>query len=76
MIRLPASPLVMKALEIAERRLGMDELSRRLRAPAALILDWRMGLAPMPDRKWFRMIDLLTELDPAWIDWDEAQLPK
>ena len=69
MNRMPVSPLVMRALELAESRLGMEELSRRLGAPATTILDWRMGLATMPERKWFRLVDIVMDLQP---DWDKG----
>ena len=66
MNRMPVSPLVMKALELAENRLGIDELSRRLGAPETTIRDWRMGFATMPERKWFRLVDIVMDLQPGW----------
>ena len=68
MNRMPASLLVMKALEVAEKKLGMEELSRRLGAADTTIRDWRMGLATMPERKWLRLVDILVDLDPNWDD--------
>ncbi|HKU45674.1 MAG TPA: hypothetical protein VJQ58_02245 [Burkholderiales bacterium] len=69
MNRMPASPLVMRALEVAENRLGMEALSRRLGAPETTIRDWRMGFATMPERKWFRLVDILMDIEP---DWDKG----
>lgn len=66
MNRIPASPLISRGLEIAERVLGMDELSRQLGAPDSTIRTWRMGHASMPDRKFLKLVDILTDLDPNW----------
>jgi len=66
MNRMPVSPLVMRALELAENRLGIDELSRRLGAPETTIRDWRMGFATMPERKWFKLVDIVMDLQPGW----------
>ena len=57
-----------KGLEIAEKRLGMEELSRRLGAPEPTIRAWRFGHATMPEYKFLRLVDILTELDPDWTD--------
>ena len=73
MNRVPVSPLVMKGLEIAEKHLGMDELSRRLRAPADLVRAWRFGHTTMPEYKFLALVDILTDLDP---DWTEQAKPK
>jgi hypothetical protein len=71
MKRIPASPLVTKALEIAEKRLGRDELVRRLGAPDSTIKAWRFGHATMPEYKFLRLVDILTDLDPNWQDLGE-----
>jgi hypothetical protein len=76
MNRLPASPLIFRALDVAEKHLGIEELSRRLVAPESMIRAWRFGHATMPEYKFLRLVDIITELDPSWIDWDEAQPPK
>lgn len=73
MRRLPASPLIERALQIAERRLGLEELSRRLVAPETTIRAWRLGYASMPEYKFLRLVDLLTELDPSWLDSDKPR---
>ena len=26
----------------------------------------------MPEYKFLRLVDILTELDPSWVDWDKA----
>jgi hypothetical protein len=70
MQRLPASPLIARALEIAEKRLGMTELSVRLGSPASSIEAWRVGHATMPEYKFLRLVDILTELDPSWNEWN------
>ena len=63
----------MKALQVAEVKLGMEELSRRINAPAEQIRGWRMGRATMPERKWFMLIDILLDVDP---NWDEMTKPR
>ena len=67
------SPLISRALEIAERILGTDELCRRLRATHESVRAWRAGMATMPQYKFLQLVDLLTELDPAWRNSDDAQ---
>jgi hypothetical protein len=68
--RLPASPLIARSLEIAEKKLGWRELASRLQAPEETIRAWRDGHATMPQYKFLRLVDILTELDPSWRDWD------
>ena len=59
-------PLVSKALQIAEMRLGMDALTEELAASAEEIEAWRMGRAPMSERKFQLLADLVAALDPNW----------
>jgi transcriptional regulator with XRE-family HTH domain len=66
MNRLPASPLITRALTIAEQRLGMDELAARLGATSDTIRIWRNGHASMPERKFLKLIDIITDLDVDW----------
>lgn len=68
MHRLPASPLISKGLEIAERKLGMTELSVRLGSPAGTIKAWRLGHSAMPEQKFKLLVDLLLEIDPTWME--------
>ena len=75
MNRLPASPLITRALIVAEKHLGLAELSRRMVVPEATIHAWRAGHATMPEYKFLRLVDILTELDPSWTDWDEFKPP-
>jgi hypothetical protein len=49
MHRLPASPLVTKGLEIAEKRLGTTELANRLRTTPDIVRAWQMGHVTMPE---------------------------
>jgi hypothetical protein len=65
--RLPVSPLVLRALEISEKRLGIGGLCSRLGATPSTIQAWRLGDAEMSDREFLKLVDLLTELDPAWM---------
>ena len=69
----PAASLVKHALEVAEKRLGIQELSRRFSAPDATVRAWRDGLAAMPKPTFLLLVDVLTELDPTWKDWDEGR---
>jgi CheY-like chemotaxis protein len=68
MNRLPVSPLVKRALDIAEKHLGLQELCARLGAHETSVHSWRFGHAEMPHQKFLLLVDLLTELDPKWSD--------
>lgn len=68
MNRIPVSPLISRGLEIAQQRLGTDELCKRLGAPAALIQAWQFGYTPMPENKFLELVDVLTGLDPNWAE--------
>jgi hypothetical protein len=65
--RLPVSPLVLRGLEIAEKHLGMEELSKRLNTTPTIIEMWRFGHAEMPARDFLNLVDLLMDLDPGWM---------
>ena len=73
MNRLPVSPLIARALEVAEKRLGMKELSERLGSPASSIQAWRMGHATMPEYKFLKLVDIITELAIAWDEWNPKE---
>jgi len=62
------SSLISRGLEIAEKRLGIDELTVRLNAPETSIRAWRLGHASMPEYKFLKLVDILTEIDPDWTD--------
>lgn len=66
MHRMPANPLIARGLEIAEKKLGIVELSVRLGSPVGSIKAWRTGDATMPERKFLALVEILTELDPSW----------
>jgi CheY-like chemotaxis protein len=68
MNRLPTSPLISKGLELAERHLGIEELSRRLQASETMIRSWRFGEGTMAQDVFLRLVDILTEIDPQWTD--------
>ncbi len=63
---LPAAALVRRALQRAERILGLKELALRLRATEATVMAWRDGHASMPERKFLSLVDLLDEIDASW----------
>jgi hypothetical protein len=71
--RLPTNPLVARALDVAEKRLGIDELCRRLIVNEATIRGWRFGHTTMPEYKFLLLIDILIDIEPSWVDWDEAK---
>ena len=62
------SPLASKALEIAERHLGLDELCRRLEVSETTVRSWRFGDGIVPEDKFLRLVDILTDLDPSWTE--------
>ena len=68
MNRLPASPLITRGLELAEKHLGLKELCERLGSPEGSIRAWRMGHATMPENKFLRLVEILSEIDPSWTD--------
>jgi hypothetical protein len=66
----PESPLIARALEVAEKRLGIVELSNRLGVSDATVRAWRFGNTPMPDPKFLALVDVLTDLAGAWDEWN------
>ena len=63
----------MRALDVAEKRLGMDELSRRLEAPDTMIRAWRFGHATIPEAEFLKLVDILTELAVSWDEWNPKE---
>src|SRR3954464_11902198 len=66
MNRLPISPVVKRALEIAEKHLGLEELCARLVAHEMSVHSWRFGHVEMPNEKFLLLVEILTDLDPQW----------
>jgi len=71
-IRTP-SPLISRALDVAVKRVGMDQLSKRLGVPVSTIETWRLGGLVMPQADFLRLIDLLTTLEVRWSEWNPEQ---
>ena len=71
MNRLPASPLVMRAISVVERKIGIAELAVRLKVPEDLVKAWRDGHATMPERKFLMLVDVLNHIVPSWETWDQ-----
>jgi|SRR6185295_12030734 len=71
---LPAHNVVMRALEVAEQRLGPDELQRRLKASARTISAWRSRRVSMPVRKYIALVDLLSLIEPDWVLQGSARI--
>jgi hypothetical protein len=76
MNRVSPNPLVQRALSVVEKKIGTEELCRRLDATEHLVRAWQLGHAAMPEPKFLRLVDILTELDTSWMDWDEAKPQK
>jgi hypothetical protein len=72
MNRLPANPLIAQGLEIAEKQLGIAELSLRLGSPVSSIHAWKLGHASMPENKFLLLVDILTQIDPQWNEPDKG----
>ena len=66
MQRLPASPLITRALEAATTHLGIAEVCKRLNATETMIRAWADGHATMPEHTFLRLVDILMDLDPKW----------
>jgi hypothetical protein len=66
MNRLPVNPLIERGLEMAEQRLGMGELCKRLDSPSSSIEAWRLGHTTMPDGKFLLLVEVLMQIDPHW----------
>ena len=67
MDRRPVSPLVARALKIAEKHLGIAEVAKRLGATESTVTSWQLGLAEMPDREFLLLADLLNEIGEPWL---------
>lgn len=66
MNRLPVSPLVTRGLELAEARVGLEELCKRLDCVPTEIDAWKNGAVEMSDKKFLELIDMLNDLAIAW----------
>lgn len=64
------SPIVTRVIEVIADKLGLEEASRRVNVPEALLMAWRDGHATIPREKFLRLIDLLLELNIGWDDWN------
>lgn len=56
-----------RLLREAVRRLGVDRVSKRLRASPEVLDWWLRGLARMPDRKLLPLADLLDEVADKYL---------
>ena len=63
----PTPPLITLGLPIAENRLGIEAVCHRLGVPEPMIRAWHLGSTSMPKRRFQLLVDLLTELDHAWV---------
>ena len=51
-----------RLLNMAEKRIGLAELAKRLKAPEHLVEAWIKGHATMPERKLLLLADLAESL--------------
>jgi len=65
------SPLLLRALDIVEKHLGVEEVARRLGVSPKEIELWRSGRREVPDALFLLLVDLLIDIDPKWLDKDE-----
>jgi hypothetical protein len=49
-------------LESAAKRIGREELAKRLNVPDHLLTAWMSGHASMPERKFLQLADLIEQL--------------
>jgi hypothetical protein len=70
MKRMTRSPLIARALDVAEKYLGRTELSRRMGVSDAIIQAWRGGYLGMSNSDFLRLIDIITSLDVRWEEWN------
>ena len=73
MKRMTTSPLIDRALDVAEKHLGMAELSRRMGVPETTIQAWRGHHLAMPQSDFMRLIDIITGLEVRWSEWNPEQ---
>lgn len=50
---------------MAAKRIGREELARRLNVPDTLLTAWMSGHAAMPDRKLLVLAELIDQLGDA-----------
>jgi hypothetical protein len=70
MQRMTRSPLIARALDVAEKYLGRTELARRMDVSEAIIQAWRAGHLGMSNSDFLRLIDIITRLDVRWDEWN------
>jgi len=58
--------LVRLALAAAEKKLGMEMLARRLKAPETTVRAWRDGHSAIPQAKLAMLVDVMSDVDPHW----------
>jgi hypothetical protein len=56
----------MRALAVAEKRLGIYELCYRLDFPEAAVRAWQSGAIEMPDKDFLHLIDLVIDVEPGF----------
>jgi DNA-binding transcriptional regulator YiaG len=60
-----SNPLVRHVLDLAETRLGMTEVARRLEVPVEAVRAWRDGHIVLPEHKLLALVDVIAGRPPA-----------
>ena len=60
------STITMRAVEVAEKHLGTDELARRIGAKVATVSAWRSGVEAIPGDKLIKLLAILEGIKPDW----------
>ena len=58
--------LTRQAIAAAEKKIGMIELARRLKAPETTVRAWREGHGAMPQSKFALLIEVMAAVHPYW----------
>jgi hypothetical protein len=62
----------MRAIALAEKRLGIEALCQRMGVPEATIRAWQSGAVEMPNKDFLRLFDIVIDIEPHF--W--ARKPK
>jgi DNA-binding transcriptional regulator YiaG len=63
-----SSTASLRAIEIAEKHLGTEELATRMNVTATTVRAWRMGHAGMPPEKFAKLVGILASLESGGQD--------
>ena len=69
--RLPVSPIVTRAIQVAVDKLGMDEVARKIGVSETMVQAWCDGVAKIPRESFLRLVDVLLDVGVNWDEWDK-----